>query len=197
MYAPPSGVGPSLNLDLTSDIGLNINALSISISEIYRKLNWIDANKSPGFDGIPPRFLKECCFILSRPLWHIFNSSLSRGVFLTVWKNSIVTPVFKAGIHSDVRNYRPICKLSSLPKVFEAIVTQKLTPLLINVICEEQHGFVPGRSSETNLAVYHCYVSAALDKSLQVDWVFPGLGHIWREGCRWLRFITNYLPLFM
>ena len=89
VYIPPSGVGPAVDPAATSDGGVNIHTLSIDISEIYSKLNSLDANKTPGFDGIPPRLLKECCFILSRPLWHIFNSSLVRGVFPTVWKSSL------------------------------------------------------------------------------------------------------------
>ena len=114
----------------------------------------------------------NCSFILARPLWHILNSSLSKGIFPTAWKSSLVTPVFKAGDHTDVRNYRPICKLSVLPKMFEELVTEYLTPCLTKVICDEQHGFVPGRSTVTNLAVYHCLVSAALEDRLQVDTVY-------------------------
>ena len=105
-------------------------------------------------------------------LWHIFNSSLGSGCFPVLWKTSIVTPVFKAGDRADVRNYRPICKLSTLPKLFEETVTDKLTPSLIKIICDEQHGFVPKRSTTTNLAVYHRAVSDALDQGLQVDTVY-------------------------
>ena len=80
--------------------------------------------------------------------------------------------MFKAGDQADVRNYRPICKLSTIPKLFEEIVTDKLMSYLTNVICDEQHGFVPQRSTITNLAVYHCAVSAALDVGLQVDTIY-------------------------
>ena len=84
----------------------------------------------------------------------------------------MVTPVFKAGDRSDVTNYRPICKLSVMPKIFEELITEHLTPCLSNVICDEQHGFVPGRSTISNLAVYHCFTSAALDAGSQVDTVY-------------------------
>ena len=80
--------------------------------------------------------------------------------------------VFKAGDRSDVRNYQPISKLSVLPKVFEEIVTDMLSPLLTSFLCVEQHGFVPKRFTATNLAVYHSFVSRALDDGLQVDTVY-------------------------
>lgn len=170
VYTPASAVAPALNA--VSDCDVNQHELNIPISEIYSKLNSLDVSKGLGFDGIPPLFLKNCCFILGRPLWHIFNLSLGCGCFPALWKTSLVTPVFKAGDRVDVRNYRPICKLSTLPKVFEEIVTEQLTPCLTNVICDEQHGFIPQRSTVTNLAVYHCAVSAALDEGLQVDTVY-------------------------
>ena len=59
-----------------------------------------------------------------------------------------------------------------MPKIFEEIITELLTPNLTSVICDEQHGFVPGRSTTTNLAVYHCFISAALDEGLQVDTIY-------------------------
>ena len=172
VYTSPCGQSSALNTDLISYKYLILNELTISIGDIYTKLNGLDVNKGPGADGIPPLFHKQCSFILARPLWNIFNASLSTGVFPTRWKSSLVIPVFKAGDRSDVRNYRPICKLSIMPKVFEALITDLLSAQLTNVICAEQHGFVPKRSTSTNLAVYHGFVSRALDEGLQVDTVY-------------------------
>ena len=172
VYSPLTGATPALNPAPSEYNDVNIHSLSITIGRIYTKLNSLDVSSGPGYDEIPPRLLKECRFILARPLWHIFNSSLSRGVFPGAWKTTLVTPVFKGGDRSDVRNYRPICKLSVMPKIFEEISTEHLTPCLLNVICDEQHGFVPGRSTTSNLAIYHCFVSAALNAGLQVDTVY-------------------------
>ena len=47
-----------------------------------------------------------------------------------------------------------------------------LSTQLTSLLCIEQHGFVPKRSTSTNLAVYHTFVSAALDDGLQVDTVY-------------------------
>lgn len=81
-------------------------------------------------------------------------------------------PSVQGGRTSGCQKLQAYVDLSTLPKLFEEIVTDKLTPCLTNVICVEQHGFVPKRSMVTNLAVYHCAVSAALDKGLQVDTVY-------------------------
>lgn len=89
-----------------------------------------------------------------------------------MWKSSLVTPVFKVVDRSDVRNYRPISKISILPKVFEDIVTDMLSLQLTSFLCVEQHGFVSKRSTSTNLAVYHSFVSRALGDGLQVVTVY-------------------------
>ena len=47
-----------------------------------------------------------------------------------------------------------------------------LSSQLTSFLCVEQHGFIPKRSTVTNLAVYHSYVSGALDEGLQVDTMY-------------------------
>ena len=172
VYTSPSGRSPVSNTNHLSFNSLHFNSLSITIGEIFSKLNALDINKGPGADGIPPLLLKQCSFIISRPLWNIFNASLTSGIFPSAWKSSLVTPVFKARDRSDLRNYRPISKLSILLKIFENIVTDTLSSQLTSFLCVEQHGFVTKRSTTTNLAVYHSFVSRALDEGLQVDTVY-------------------------
>lgn len=107
-----------------------ISQHKILIPEIYTKLSSLDINKGPGTDGIPPLFLKKCSFNLSRPLYHIFNCSLQTGVFPNYWKEGFRKPIFKDGDKSLVNNYRPISVLGVIPKVFESLVCDFLTPLL-------------------------------------------------------------------
>ena len=57
-------------------------------------------------------------------------------------------------------------------KLFEAIVTKKLSALTKNVLSFEQHGFLSGRSTVTNLAVFCNFVSRGLDRKLQVDVIY-------------------------
>lgn len=145
---------------------VDLGSLSIGIGEILCEIKDLDVNKSPGKDGIPPLFFKRCEFIIARPLWLIFNQSLSSGRFPAKWKGSIISPVFKAGDKSDVTNCRPISLLNIMGKIFEGIVTKNIYAPASHSLIWEQHGFLAGRSTCSNLAVFCNFVSRAMKNGL-------------------------------
>ncbi|KOC58967.1 hypothetical protein WH47_00565, partial [Habropoda laboriosa] len=134
-------------------------------------------------DGIRPILLKSCSFILSRPLWIIFNTSLTIGLFPNIWKTSLVTPLLKSGDPSDVRNYKQICKLDIIPKLFETLVVDALKSSVFNLVCPEQHGFTPTLSPTTNLAIFSHSVAKALDQNAQVDTIFVDFNKAFDSCC--------------
>lgn len=49
------------------------------------------------------------------------------GLFSLLWKHTFITPVNKKKIGNyEASNYRPIAKLSIIPKVFEWLITGNL-----------------------------------------------------------------------
>lgn len=169
VYSKKSNVIPD---NLLSTNIFNISNCTISISEIYSKLNSLDIYKGPGPDGIPPILLKQCSFILSRPLCIIFNLSLKTGIFPQLWKASYITPIHKSGDIGNITNYRPICVISAIPKLFESLVTDFLTPQIDSTIIDQQFGFRSGRSTELNLLSYTDFILLALEKGSQVHAIY-------------------------
>lgn len=100
-----------------NNINLNLNTWYISEDEIEDFLNTLNDKSGVGPDSIPPTFLKSCIVPLIKPLHYLFNLSLSTGVFSDYWKQSFITPIFKSGDKNNIRNYRPISKLSIIPKI--------------------------------------------------------------------------------
>ena len=49
---------------------------------------------------------------------------------------------------------------------------QHLTPFFKNIIVEEQHGFVGGKSTITNLTIFKNFLSDSLDRGVQVDVIY-------------------------
>lgn len=170
VFKPPdSGNAPDVNI---SHEIINIGDLQVRTSEVEEELKKLNEDKQPGFDGIAPVVLKKCASVLAIPLQIIFNRSLREGEFLSEWKISFISPIFKSGSRNEVTNYRPICKISVIPKLFEKIIYNKLVFLLKEVISPLQHGFISGRSTTTNLTIFSNYVLGILEKGLQCDVVY-------------------------
>ncbi|XP_067617821.1 uncharacterized protein tws isoform X5 [Eurosta solidaginis] len=94
-----------------------------------------------GPDLNPTCFLKKCAEYIYQPLTDLFNLSLKNDIFPTAWKESFLIPLHKKGSKSSIENYRGIAKLSAIPKLFEAIVTNHLTFSISTLIDSSQHGF--------------------------------------------------------
>jgi Reverse transcriptase (RNA-dependent DNA polymerase) len=83
-----------------------------------------------------------------------------------------LTPIFKSGERSDVNNYRGIAILSTLPKLFEKLVCEKLYGILPENFHTEQHGFMKKRSINSNLMIYNKFIFDAFEKNLQIDSIY-------------------------
>ena len=112
--------------------------------------------KSAGPDGIHSRVVVETQEQLVRPLTIIFNKSLSEGVVPDSWKETEVVPIFKKGKRDDPDNYRPVNLTSVCGKTMENIVRKEIVDHLERneVISDVQHGFVQGKSCQTQLLTF-------------------------------------------
>lgn len=167
-----SRTGTSNVLVSSSTNFINLNSLEISPEQVFKYLKALDVHKTAGPDGIPPLFLQQCHKVLSGPLSVLFNLSLHSGCMPTIWKQSFVVPIFKSGDRQDIKNYRPISKLSTIPKLFEKIIYDVIFPVIRPCIVQEQHGFVDKRSTESNLCEFVNILLKNMDEGFQVDAVY-------------------------
>jgi hypothetical protein len=115
--------------------------------------------------GVSTKMIKHIGNEIAVPLAHIFNLSLSTGVFPSKLKLCRVVPIFKAGNNMECDNYRPISLLSSISKILEKIVAEKLVHHLTtnDLLYVHQYGFLPKKSTEHNLLHVVNYISQALN----------------------------------
>ena len=139
-----------------------------TVPEIEGILRKINVNKAPGVDNLPARILRTCAKELSIPLAHLFNLSLKTGEMPTLWKSANI-----AGDSRElVTNYRSISLLPIPAKCLERIVYSAIYDHVSPFLTDWQHGFVKGRSCETQLILTHHHWATALDQGRQVDVVF-------------------------
>jgi hypothetical protein len=132
------------------------------ILKIIRKFK---LKSSCDIHGISTKMIKFIGPEIAKPLSHIFNLSLMHGTFPEMLKQCRVIPIFKSGSHLECDNYRPISLLSSISKILEKIVAEKLLYHLTSndLLYTHQYGFIPSKSAEHNLLHIVNYVTTALN----------------------------------
>ena len=134
--------------------------------KICKILNNINESKSPGFDNIPGRFIKDGGEIISKYITDIFNLSIILSKFPTQCKKAKIRPIFKKGSKLEVENYRPISLLPLISKVFERCVHDQLHSYVtkFNIIYKMQSGFRSDFSTDTCLSYLHNKIRKGFEK---------------------------------
>lgn len=154
----------------------------MSFNDVANGISKLKLSVKTDIDGFSAVLFKNCPGLVI-PLKIIYNMSLASGVFLDDWKITSINPLFKSGNKSDVCNYRPISKLSSVSKLFETIVVEKLNFVTKSLILPYQHGFVANRSTVTNLAVFSEYCIASFAEGFQVDCIYTDFSKAFDKVC--------------
>lgn len=148
------------------------NNCVLSVEEVLNCLCLLPEKNDGGQDEILSIFLKRCRAELASPLCDLFNLSLYSGRFPTKWKLNFIIPKFKSGNKNNIKNYRPICKSSYLPKLLDTLLVNKISPCFKHIFIDEQHGFIPKRSVTTNLLTYSNTILESMKNGKQIDTIY-------------------------
>jgi Reverse transcriptase (RNA-dependent DNA polymerase) len=120
------------------------------------------------------KVIKRCINYLLTPLEDVFNSSLQSGIFPKLMKQALVIPIYKKGQKSQLNNYRPISILPVFSKILEKIVANRLLNFLQqhDILAKNQHGFLPGKSTDSAAAELLDKVYNSLDQGHDTLGVF-------------------------
>jgi len=148
----------SINISFTTDI-------------IVKKLK---ITKSAGPDGFHPRVLSEISPSIKLLLSIICTQSYDEGCLPSDWKNSHITPVHKKGSKVVPGNYSLVSLTSVIGKMMESMIRDSLVKYMMenNLFCDQQHGFVSGRSCVTQLLVTLELWTELLDSGAPIDVIY-------------------------
>ena len=149
-----------------------IDSVSVTEEEMNNLLKNLKPNKSPGTDEIHPHLLRECAKSLAKPMKYLFDLTMKYNVIPDEWKQAEIRPIYKKkGSKSDPSNYRPVSLTSVTCKLFEKVIKNKLCEHLIsnNLLSPHQFGFIPGRSTDTQLLVTIKEWQKSLDNAIPTD----------------------------
>lgn len=140
----------------TADVNIAINNLNnsilsapdneilVSVDTVASIIKNIKPKKSPGADGITNKCLKALPKKGLKYITAVINACLRQSYFPKIWKHSKIIPIRKPNKSADCPlSYRPISLLSSLSKIMEKILKEKLTDFIgsENILPTQQFGF--------------------------------------------------------
>ena len=123
-----------------------------SIEEIENEIKSIKKNGK--LNDISGKFLKICVSRVAPLLCNLYNSCIDQAKFPHCFKLATVTPIYKRGNSSLIKNHRPISVLPTLSKIFDGIISKRLRSFFEKhaLMNPNQYGFRKNRSTE--LAVF-------------------------------------------
>jgi len=108
-----------------------LNLTNTTPEHVKKVISGLAPKPSCDVSGVSTKLIKFIGSSIALPLSHIFNLSLSTGKFPRKLKQCRVIPIFKNGCATECDNYRPISLLSSISKILEKIVAEKLISHLL------------------------------------------------------------------
>ncbi|EYC37504.1 hypothetical protein Y032_0784g2336 [Ancylostoma ceylanicum] len=120
---------------------------SVLPSEVRHAIKSVKNRTAPGPDRIRPEHLKNLPTALVSTLARLFTRYLSECKVPTQWKTSRTVLLYKKGDPQDMGNYRPICLLSVVYKLFTRVILNRIERTLDEGQPCEQAGFRKGFST--------------------------------------------------
>ena len=160
--------------------------------EVTKLIYKLPNKNSHGYDNISNIMLKVIANELVTPLCIIINQSLETGQFLSEMKLADVVPLFKSKDRSLETNYRPISLLSTMSKILEKVVYNRVYNFLDQTgqISSKQYGFRAKHSCEHAVGQL---VGTVLNK--EASWLYAELcAHkMWSLRCHG----SHVFPIFL
>ena len=165
-----------------------LQGIHITLQDVIDQIRVLDVTKSYGPDQISPLFLKEGGLPLAQSLCQLYNLSLRLSTVPKQWKMANIVPIHKKEEKDDIKNYRPVSLLSVVGKIMERIVFKYTYNFFKDnfIISDNQSGFLPGRSTVTQLLeVYHEFCKA-IDEGKEIRVIFLDISkafdRVWHTG---------------
>lgn len=128
------------------------SVVAVTRDEVRKQLRAMKRNKAADEAGIVAEMLKEGGDDLMDALACLFTEVLKPGAKVPLsWCSSSIRVLFKKGDPKLPANYRPVCIIPILYKLFSRIICDRIKDVLLAEQSADQAGFRPGYSCDDHL----------------------------------------------
>ena len=124
-------------------------------NEIQDAIDRLKMGKAKDNSGIRAEQLKNCSDETKEKIRTIFNEITRQEDFTPKsWRKIRIQVIYKKGDREEAGNYRPICSLPVVYKLFTTVLYARLAPPLHKIQPPDQGGFRPNHRTDDHLMVY-------------------------------------------
>ena len=136
-----------------------------TLPELSAALKRMSSSRACGEDGVTVGMLRMTWPVIGPHVLAVVNASLVSGVLPNDWKRATVVPIHKSGSTAEPSNYRPVSLLPVVSKLVESVVCSQLLEYLLShsILTDVQHGFRPGRFTESAMLDAVGYLMDGMD----------------------------------
>lgn len=142
-----------------------------TLEDVLYEIKSLDSNKNPGVHDISIITIKDNADLLAPVILQQFNEILINGEIPNDWKTSLLIPIPKEA-KNKIDKYRGIAIQSVIPKLFDALLTKKLSPYFEKFIPQYQHGFTTGKNTTSNLMETQDYIKSSINRGGKCDVIY-------------------------
>ena len=165
----------------------------VDATTLIKLVKFLKRGKAPGPDTIPNEVLRlGTTTSLFHHLAKLFTSSIQLGYIPTAWKIATLRMLLKPDkLPSLTTSYRPISLISSIMKLFERVIEQRLRSHLehIGFINKHQSGFRRAKSTDDHLFRLSKSIMESFNKGEHVVAAFldveKAFDNVWHNGLRY------------
>ena len=118
----------------------------LTLNEIFKALNTMPPNKTPGSDGLTKEFYLAFFDLLGPTLLKCINYAFSKGELSASQRQAVITLIEKKEKDKRlIKNWRPISLLNVDAKVISKCLANRVKKVIPSLISSDQTAYVPGR----------------------------------------------------